>query len=412
MLLKILAICCFAALTLFSKANAELCKDFMLLDGSEEVASYGMDTTGHWWVVTRPFTSQYRLIVDGKETGAYNSIKNLTFSPDGKRWACFAESVTNWFLLTNDTIISLYCTDVGEINFSGNSEILAYSYFDGDEETLILGSHRYRIYYRYGSFYLSFFGDKIAFMGVRSGKYVLNINGNETTGYDKILPMGFTYDNKFMYAAANGSAWQLFKDFNSFSDTYMNVTEVAMNREGTVAAALLRRTQNEMVAVLISDDYWEPLIGRAYDAIEGLTLHPDLPLIAYTAYDSDKRFVVQNSTEYFAGQTSGKPRFTYDGTELYFVGCAFDCFININGKQYKFLNDMEVSYDYAHKPGTSTVAYSTSSNMMLNFLDTKELRSGMMVDEIISPRYNWRTDRYEALGRINNRIYMLTCELP
>jgi hypothetical protein len=35
----------------------------------------------------------------------------------------------------------------------------------------------------------------------------------------------------------------------------------------------------------------------------------------------------------------------------------------------------------------------------------------MMVDSTFSPRYNWRMDRYEALGIINNRLYLLTCKI-
>jgi hypothetical protein len=391
--------------------QSDLCKDYMLLDGREEILNYGMDTTQHWWAITAPFTSKQRLIVDGWESEAYDNITGLTFSPDGMRWACFAESPTQWSLLTNDTIIQLDATDPGEINFSGNSETLTYSFFEGEEEILIFSGNRYRIYQRTGNFYLSYNGRKVAFVGLRSNKYVLNIAGVETTGYDEIMPFGFYYDGSFLYAAGNGNAWQIYKDKKAITDTYLKVTEVAINREGTVAGAILRRTQSNMVAMLISDDYWEPLIGRTYDAIEGLALHPDLPMIAYTGYIADKRYVVQNSAEYTAGEKSGRPRFTYDGSEVFFIGCAFECFANINGRQYNFPSDMDVSYAYAHKPQSATVAYSTSSSMIINFLDTKELHAGMMVDELIAPRYNWRMNRYETLGVINNRIYLLTCSI-
>jgi hypothetical protein len=37
------------------------------------------------------------------------------------------------------------------------------------------------------------------------------------------------------------------------------------------------------------------------------------------------------------------------------------------------------------------------------------MRSGMMTNETLNPRYNRFNDRYETLGIINNRLYLLTC---
>lgn len=181
----------FFLLIITNIALADKCSDILLLDGSEKLAAFGLDTTHHWWAVTEPFTNKYRLYVDGVHSAVYNSLNNLVFSPDGNRWACFVQDNLHWYLITNDTIIALPGTDIGEIHFSSNSEVLAYSYFEGDLETIIYGYKQIQVYQRFSNFYVNHNGTNVAFTGYRSNAMVVNIGGVESTTYDTIIPIGF-----------------------------------------------------------------------------------------------------------------------------------------------------------------------------------------------------------------------------
>jgi hypothetical protein len=391
--------------------SAEKCREKMLLDGSEKLVAYGMDTTQHWWAVTEPFSGRNRLYVDGIQTKVYNSLNNLVFSPDGSRWACFAQDNLHWNLITNDTVLALPGTDVGEIHFSPNSDVLAYSYFDGDLETIIYGDRQLEVYQRFGNYYLNQNGSNIAFTGYRSDVMVINIGGVESTTYDTIIPLGFWNDGNFVYAGRNGHNWQIYKGQKAITEVYSSISEVAINLEGTVAGALVRRGGSYAYGILISDDYWEPLIGKPYELVQNLVLHPTLPMIAYNAMIDLRKLVIFNTVEYAGGEYTGRPSFSFDGSELCFTGCRIDCFVNINGMQFNVQSDISSIDQFAVKPGSKTIAYSTSSSMIIRYLETNDLYAGKMLDAIQSPRYNWRQDRYEALGSINNRLYLLMCSL-
>jgi hypothetical protein len=391
-------------------ALADKCSDVMLLDGSEKLLAYGMDTTHHWWAVSEPFTGKNRLYVDGFQSQVYNSLNNLVFSPDGSRWACFAQDNLHWNLITNDTIIELPGTDVGEIHFSSNSEVLAYSYFEGDLETIIYGYKKLQLYQRFSNFFVNHNGTNVAFTGYRSNVMVVSIGGVESTTFDTIIPIGFWEDEHFVYAGRNGANWQIYKGKKPITEVLSSIMETAINLDGTVLAALVRRGGSYAFGMLISDEYREPLISKPYEQVQNLVLHPYLPMLAYNAQIDLNNLVVFNTVEYAGGDYMGRPFFTYDGSELYFAGCRFDCFININGRQYRVQSDISSIDQFAVKPDSKTIAYCTSSSMIVRYLETEDLYAGKMLDTTQPPRYNWRKDRYEALGTISNRLYLLKCD--
>jgi len=395
-----------------TEAFADKCQDFLLLDGSEEILQYGIDTTHHWWAITSPFSGQYRLIIDGESSGVYQKISDLTFSPDGERWACFAADNTQWHLLTNDTIIRLPGNEAGELHFSPNSQVLVYSFKHGYEETIVMKNRKIRVLNKTGRFFLSNGGERIAFIGKRSNGFVINIDGKESTLYDEIRPIGFWYDGKMLFAARNGNRWQVYKNDEPLSDIYNNIYETTINLDGTVAGFGARLSSGECIGVMISDEYYDPVVSKPYSSVHGIVLHPTLAMIAFNAVFEGTNLVVFSGTEYAGGrETTGEPFFSYDGSELLFLGCSLDCFANINGRQFPIYSGLSTESVFAIKPNTRTIAYSTSSSLVVRYLERKGLFAGMMVDRTIPPRYNWRTDRYEALGDINNRLYMLTCKI-
>lgn len=392
------------------QSKAEKCYDFQLLNGIDELVDFGLDSTGHWWAVTAPFEGQYNMIIDGGESNDYIDLNQLKFSPDGNSWAYFGETQVGWELVSNDTIIELNATKIGEIVFSPNSEVMAYTYFEGDDEVINIGGKIIRVLNRTGRLYLSWGAEKYAFVGMRNDMYVLNINGSESYMYDEITPVGFWNDGTFLYAARSGNQWEIYYQDEAISEMFESINEVKINLFGTVAVFLARDLVGNAVSVLISDDYYDPQIGASYDWAGGLALHPDTELFAYKAMLNNIYYVVFNNTEYSGGEITGEPMFTHDGSEMYFIGCNVDCFVKVNGTRHPILVEVDAGYPYAKKPGSQTLAYASSSAMVILDLMSRELYSGMMVDATIPPIYNWRNSRYETLGSINNRLYLLTCE--
>lgn len=410
--LRKVLICIFVLCISYVTLNADNYREKMLLDGSEKLVNYGIDTTGHWWALTEPFAGNYRLYVDGKAGDEYKEIKNLTFSPDGTKWAYFARDNVQWFIVENNEKRVLPGNLAGEMLYSNNSQQLIFSYFNGEEETVSYGGGKtMRLYQRAGNIYTDYSGYRIAFSGNRGNKKVMNINGWETPQYDKIIPIGFWYDGKFLYAASNGGLWEVYKNDESLTEMFTDISEVAINRFNDVAAIVGRRSSGKSVALLFSDKYYEPLIGKPYDQVYNLILHPEAPLIAYNATLFGQNMVIYSSTEFYSGQETSKPYFTPSGGDLYFMGCNIDCFVNVNGREYDIGTTLPTGLPLAKKTNSNTVAYSTSTTIVVRYIDREKLITGRIIDGIINPIYNWRTDSYETLGNIKDRLYLMTCAM-
>lgn len=389
--------------------SKDLCHDYMLLDGSEKLLFYGLDTTRNWWAMTAPFQDKIRLYINGSESKVYDKAWKPVFSPDGNRWAVFVNYNAFWDLLTSDSLISLNATAPGAIVYSANSEVMLYSYFKSGVETAVFNDRKLEIYNRTSRYFLDPTGNKLAFVLQQGdGKAVVS-NGNQSTLYDDVNPLGFWQNGKFMYSAKTGNGWQMYRGNEPITDIYNIITEQEINSYGTVAAFIGQVISGKFRTVLISDEYYEPLIGKPFDNAYGLILHPELSLYAYSAVFNRVHYVLYNNTEYYAGDTPGNPSFTFDGEDMFFASCTNDCYFMINGRKYAIKQYIDPTYTYAMKPASQSIAFSTSSGMNVLFLSNGDMHAGMMVDKASNPRYNRFDDRYEALGVISDRLYLLTC---
>lgn len=406
--IKIPLIILFLLLPLSIKANH--CSDEMLLNGYERLVAYGMDTTNNWWAVTEPVSGNYRLHVNGRQTSIFYRLTKPVFSADGTRWAAFGEDNVQRYLITELGTEVLPGTDYGVLSFSPNSRRLVYSYIDAGIEYINHNEKMIQTYQRTGDIYVSWSGKYIAYVEMRGNRKIININGKESPLYEDIIPIGFWNDDKMLYCAKSGSNWEVYKGNRSLSLSYKDIVDAKINIDGTVAAVLAVEHSGRQVGILFSDEYYEPLIGRSYDWVGGLALHPTLPLMAYKALHNGRYIIVFSSSEIDGGEQTGNPYFTHDGSHLFFFGCTFHCFVNIDGKKYDLKMQFSVDYPYAMKPGSETIAYSNDDTMIIRLINSTYMIAGKMLDSMGPPRYNWRDDQYEALGEINSRLYMLKCK--
>ncbi len=388
--------------------KSNLSKDYLLINGEESLISYGMDTTFNWWAITSPFDKHYKLYINGEDDGVYSRLTGLTFSSDGDNWAYFAYDNVQLFLITPDTIIKLVGNKHGVIVFSPNSEVLVYSYFVNNEEFIHHKNNVIRAMYRSSDIYINYDGTSIAFYEKRLSNRILNIDGIESLAFQNIHIFGFWHTGELLFAGGTTNYVEIYKGKKVISDAYSSIRNLLLNRYGTVASFIGTDFSGESFVILLSNEYNQPIISKRYDVIETITLHPSEPIIAAKARNYVNYLILYNSIEYYAGRNTNDPQFTHDGSEMYYIYCELSCFLVKNGKKYRIDNNSLIYKTVAIKPNSSTYAYTTNSTLILSKLESNEYITGMMVDETSEPRYNWRTNSYEALGRINNRLYLLT----
>jgi hypothetical protein len=300
-------------------------------------------------------------------------------------------------------------TDFGELRFSPRSDLLAYSYFDAAREIIKFRDKEYISNFRVDRLYISQDSRRLAYIEKRGNQYFVLVNGREYGGFDDVKPVGFWRDGKFIYAVKQGYGWLVYKGDEPLSEDYDDIPEIKMNDFGTVLGFSAVTSASTMVAIMFTDEYIEPIVGRDYNNIQNIILHPELAMIAYNADLRGDNVVVFNFTEYFGGNLMGKPNFSWDG-ELYFMGCNNDCFLNVNGRQHQGLGrfdpDMPLALNYKFKE----FAFVDGASMNVRGLNEDMQWSGIMVDETAAPRYNRRERKFEALGRIFDRLYLMQCK--
>ncbi|MBS3998851.1 MAG: hypothetical protein KGZ71_00055 [Desulfobulbaceae bacterium] len=393
-----------------TSAQEDRCRDFMLTDGSEQLVDLGIDSTGNWWVLTAPFSFKYRITISDVEYDVLDSLTLPVFSHDGKNWAFFGYDVGSWKLFTRYEVIEFGSVTPGSIIFSTITNLLVYSVYRGDIEYVNINGKEIQIMHRSGNLYISPWGDRFAFTALRGMSHVVNINGRDSDFFDDIIPAGFKENGEFVYAGRRGNGWRIYYNETEISTEFKDVLEIAVNPTGRTVGALVLGFSSKYQGVMFSDEYREPLYGMMYDKVWGLAVHPNLALISYGATFNLANYVVFSTTEYNGGLSPGTPRFTHDGDVLYFIGCDMECFVNVNGRKYVIYGGLDPSYPIALDTEGKAIAYGTSAHLSMVYLETGNTHAGIMVDYATRAIYNRNTNRFESLGVINNRVYLLTCK--
>lgn len=393
-------------------AKADKCYQVRLLDGSEKLVDYGFDTTYNWWATTQSFSNRKKMYINEYTSENYLELTKPQFSPDGEKWAFFAKDMGGWILITNESQIQILADSPGSILFGSDSQKMIYSFFRASNEFIISETDTVQIRFRSGEVFINNTGDKFAFVESRGGIKTIYNDGKISASFQDIIPIGYWHDDRFAFAAFDGSTWSVFIDDKRVSNIYQDISEVRINLTGDYLAFIARLSLGRFEAVLISDKMSEPVTGKSYNLITGLAIHPHEPMLAYRALDQrNNQIVVFNSVEYSGGRENSVPSFSYDGSEMYYIACTIDCNLVVNGKKIRAPNGIFVDGVYARKPKSNSLAYATSTSLVVRDLETQVLYAGAMMDYTGAVRFNWRMNEYESLGVINNRLYLQACGL-
>jgi hypothetical protein len=394
--------------------SQQRCSDVELLPGDDNLLEYGLDSTSHWWAITSPFSDRYRLYVDGKKHGDFLNVSKPIFSHyEGKQWGAFVQQNDGlWDMIINDSLYKLESMKPTEIAFSTNSTAFAFSSMKSNFEEIYFGNKLYEVINRVSRLVVSPEGRRLAYVMQQGNLQTLYVNGNEVETFPEISVIGFFYDGSIIYTARQGNQWNVYKNDEQISITYQSISNATMNRFGTTVAVSAQQLNNQAVIWLFSEEYNQPILSQPFDGITSLTLHPSKAVVMAECRRNDQRIVTIQFTEMGGGLSNSKPTFTVGGEQYYFLTCENICSMVIDGVRRILNNRIEFHQNFstAVKPNGKTFSISSSSSLVVRYIEKDELYSGMILNNMTPPRYNWRTDRYEALGSIQQRLYLLSCK--
>lgn len=390
--------------------SAQKCSDYLIYDLADQISSYGIDTTGSWWILTQPYSSEYRYIINTEEYPSFKAVWPIKFSSDGENWVFAARDNINYYIITRDTIITFYTQDYFDYGFNQNGLIVYWVYSNGIETEIHFNNRVVKTLNYQGQIYINPKGDKYAAILKRGNSFVITTENFETDYFDDIKPLGFFIDDSFLYAGRKGKHWQIFRDKKPISELLENIIDGKINKNGTSAAFLARNTVNEALCILISNEFSDFAISTPYNNVSYLALHPSEPLVAYLAEKNGSYYIVYGSTEFNLGNFQAFPFFSTDGSELLFYYCNIECYLFINGQRYSVPSGLLSKPTIMRKPKTTTFCISSSTGIIMYDYFSGTQYTGTLVDEMSEPVYVTRDGSYQALGRIGNKIYLLTCK--
>lgn len=394
---------------LSSNVYGQKCKDYLVYDFAEPVKNFGIDTTGNWWILTQPYSGGYRYIINTIESSIFNYVSKIVFSPDGENWAFYANDYANMYLVTQDTIINFFAEKLLDFGFNQNGSVYYWVITNGIESEIHFKNRIVKVTNFVAKVFINPKGDRFALVLRRGNFFIIATNDYETDYFDDIKPLGFFEDDSFIFAGKKGKYWQIFRDKNPVSELLENIIDAKINFKGTVAAFLVRNTIGEALALLISDEFSEIIASSPYDNCSNLALHPFEPLIAFLAIKNSNYIIVYGNSEINIGSFPAYPYFTNDGSELMFSYCNIDCYLYVDGIRHTIPSGLIGTQRIARKPKTTTFCIGSSTGMiMLDYFSGVQYM-GTLVDEMSEPVYVYRDGSYQALGRIGNKIYLLTC---
>jgi len=156
------------------------------------------------------------VVINGKESAAYDYVENATFSPDGTLFAYSGTINGQAVVILEDTVQQQVYDAIKEILFTANGNALGYVAEKGGYSVVVFNGQESKLYKEIapmetssGPRYVIFSpdGKSIAYKVVDDrGAYIV-INGQAGTAYDNITSFVFSPDGTYTYQAeSNGQS--------------------------------------------------------------------------------------------------------------------------------------------------------------------------------------------------------------
>ncbi|RMF32620.1 MAG: hypothetical protein D6747_08820 [Chlorobiota bacterium] len=385
------------------------CTDELLLDGSEPLVEAQLDTTGLWWAITAPYAGQQRLVINGYRNASYDRVGRPVLSAEGNHWAAWVQRAGMWELLVDTVTIPVRCAQPTALVFAPNAAVVAIGCMEGSAEIIAHRDKQYTAVRRISGLLLSPDGAHIAWTEKLQQQQRLIVDGREVATADEFLLAGFWSNQRPLYAQRAGGQWRIMRDTEHVAGPFESVRAINVNRTGTAAVAHVQNLGWHLV-LLLGEDYNRPLPSQQYDSVWSVVLHPYMPQYGALASRQGTFFLLHSGTEYGIGRFPlERVSFTPEGSELYGLGCDVDCFLVLDGQRLPLGQDLSPAQVIARRPGSKTFSYGTPTNLFVRRTDKATFTYSRMCDAVLPPIYNRRRGRYEALGIVQGRLYLLSC---
>lgn len=405
---------CFAAMllamaTVHTNSTAQ-CTDRMLLDNTAELLRYGIDSTGHWWAITKPYSQRVGVVIDSVVQGSYEDATAPLFNFDGTKWAFTSVLADQWYIVTSDSAFRT-TTARPRIMFPSQGHDLWWVERNGTDWLLTNGSRGYQSINNITDAALHPLGMVVAWLERLPASVVLMQNGKEIARGDDILLGGILMSGECVYAIRSGEQWEVRIGISSQASQLSRVASLQVNPMGTMAAWIAHRSGLPARVQIYSPDFIEPWESPQLASVgDTVVMSPFDALVAYKATIANSSAIGFNGAAYPCGVTCGTPTFSHDGKTMAYASYHIDNYVYVNGKRYRVDAKVPMSGPLLVSPSGESVSWSSSTTLVVVDLTMERMQMGKMCDRVTDPIYDRSTDTYRCLGDVNGRLYLLQCK--
>ncbi|NQW29420.1 MAG: hypothetical protein HQ472_02770 [Ignavibacteria bacterium] len=369
--------------------------------------SVGIDSTGHWWAIIKPFETGINIMVDGDLYGPYDAIDPPIFSVDGTSWAFAAERNRQYRIVTeSDSIVSQ--SAIQNLAYKFRSNQLFWQEQNGSDKRIVSRSKTYFIQTEVLAKHTDLTGGVVCWTEAAQRGTILYSNGSIVGSADSIQLVGVWYNGEPLYARLNGTRWSVLIGSREIYNGLNSVREFQMNTSADVCAWISDLGNVGTKAFMYKDDFAEPWEGPVLNSVSKLVLSPTDGLVAYMGLFGSQLSVYFNSAAYPAGRETGYPFFTNNGEFMVYSGFDGDQFVAINGKKIRIKSSAPKSRGFAVTPNGEVACWSSQSTIVLADLEFNFIQMGKMCDDVTDAVYHRPSNTFMALGKVSNRLYLLT----
>lgn len=388
-------------------AKSQSFTDSLVFGQTATIQSFGIDSTGHWWVVVEPYTHLKQIVIDGEVLGPYDSLQTPIFSVDGTSWAFVATRNGEWRVVTqSDSIVSP--NRISELGYVFRSNRLIWYETNGADKKIVTRTRNFPVQGILQVIKTDLTGNVVCWTEVQNGQHVLFRNGQQVESAENIRLVGVWYSGDPLYAKKNGIAWSMQIGTKELCNNQASISEAQLNTTADVCAWIASQIGMGSRAMIYRDDYTVPWEGPNLDGAYNLALSPLDALVAYFGIFGIQRSVYYNGTPYPAGRETGAPFFTANGVFMIYAGTDSDQFVSVNGKRIRINSSAPKNNTFAVSPNGEIVCWNSASTMVMADLEFNTIQMGKMCDEVTDVIYHSVTNTFKALGRVSGRIYLLT----
>lgn len=392
------------------EARGQDCRDELLLDANDRAYEVGLDSTGMWWALTKPYQEFIGLVVDGEKYGPYDTVIHPKVSYDGSNFAAGVRLQSRWHVLTGDDTISLDGDVFKEVFFPSQSSTPWWLHTNGNDRRISTYERTYRFSSEPHMICFDPQGMIVAWVERRGAVDVIFLNGKEQVTADEIKLAGVWADGLPIYAVRFGTRWSVYRGQEEIVSSLASLSEIVLNTFASACAWIASDGTGAARIYLYTTEMNTPWTSLPLESARGLVLSPFDPLVAARTVRNGNNAINFSGAEYPSGRQTGPISFSHDGALMVYAGVDGDNFVTVNGKRQWLKGAVNLSVPVQIAPDGSAVGWASATTLAYVNLDLNILRMGRMCDVMGPVIYDRRTRTFKGLGFVSGRLFLLECD--